>query len=133
MREVVLKFECVTHAVTKVTFAESCCKHWKHFCNLLSHSCSVESRRQSLNILSDDQIDLGSKAGPGSVQAFAAISIQAETQVNFNSRKITLQGLKSAATSEPSSASLSAADDRSTRATSEDLVTEAVQVSEPNP
>lgn len=89
----------------------------------------MESRQQSLNILSSDLIDLGSKAGPGSVQAYAMISVHAEKQISFNSRKITLQGLKSAATP-LSSAPLSAADDRST---GEEPVTAALQVSEPNP
>ena len=66
-----------------------------------------------MNIVSRDRIDLGSKAGPGSVQAFAGISVQAGNQINFNSRKISLQGLKSATTSlsHPSDG-LSTADDR---------------------
>lgn len=44
-------------------------------------------------------MDLGSKAGSANIQAFGGITFRAESRVNLNSRKISLQGLTSTATS----------------------------------
>jgi hypothetical protein len=93
-----------------------------------SPDCSLESRQRSLHILSSDAIDLGSKAGPANIQAFAAITIQAGNQINLHSRKISLQGLKSAAAAASQSVSDPADDSTADADATRDQNAAALQV-----